>query len=184
MINKATCVIYDHPRLGRTVLSQTLFTSSMTLANLKKHKANTMSKPRLNINWEPQPWGTHNNMQLARALGCSGTLVKNHRAQQAPDTKTPRGRSAVDLSGADFTQHNIDIAEAFGCDPSTVRQWRLDHDVPASTAPRRPGSGRPVKYDHSRFRPSRSASDNARDMGCSYQLAWWLLKQHKQKGTK
>ena len=141
-----------------------------------------MPKPQINIKWENIVWSDHNDMQIAREIGCSNTTVAKHREQHAPSTKTPRGRPAIDLSRADFTQHNNDIAEVFGCDLNTVRRWRLDHDVPASTTPRRPGSGRPVKYDHSRFRPSRSASDNARDMGCSYQLAWWLLKQHKWKG--
>lgn len=99
-----------------------------------------------------------------------------------PDPKTvnPRGRPPVDLSKADFTMHNVDIAAIYGCHPCVVTDWRRSHDVPACNRPRRGGSGRPRVYDRKKLKPSRSAAENARTMGCSYQMAWLLLKQHKQ----
>ena len=138
-----------------------------------------MPRPPLNINWSAQPWASRNTAQLARDLGCAETTVANQRACHAPGTVTPRGRPAVDLSKADFTMHNVDIALIWGCHPCVVADWRRTHDVPATSRTRRGGSGRPRVYDRKRFDPRKDASSNAMAMGCSYQMAWLMLKQHK-----
>jgi len=138
-----------------------------------------MPRPALNINWPAQPYTAHNNASLARLLGCNENTVAGQRAYHAPETATPRGRPPVDLSKADFTMHNVDIAAIWGCHPDVVRDWRRTHDVPATSRPRRSSGGRPRVYDRRRFDPRKDAASNAMAMGCSYQLAWLMLKQHK-----
>lgn len=141
-----------------------------------------MPRPALAVHWPSQPWSRHNNAALARMLGCHENTVAEHRAVHAPHTtRTPGRPVTVDLSKADFTQHDTTIAFIYECHPDTVREWRRTHKVPACTKPLPGGSGRPRVYDRSRFDASRTARENAEAMGCSRQMAWLLLKEHKNR---
>ena len=144
-----------------------------------------MPRPALAVHWPSQPWARHNNAAIARMLGCHENTVAEHRAVHAPHTTKARGRPAtVDLGKADFTQHDTDIALIWECHPDTVREWRRTHDVPSCTRTGTGSTGRPRVYDRSRFDASRTARENSVRMGCSYQMAWLMLKEHKEGKRK
>lgn len=139
-----------------------------------------MPRSPLPVQWEAQPWATHNNARLARLLGVAETTVADYRLYHAPETISPRGRPRVDLSKADFTMRDTAIALLHGCHPDVVREWRRTHTVPACNQPRGGSPGRPRVYDRKKFNPRKSARENAQAMGCSHQLAWLMLKDHKE----
>lgn len=144
-----------------------------------------MPRPPLPVQWEAQPWGQFNTAQLARMLGVAETTVASYRAYYAPETITAPGRPPVDLSRADFTMRDTEIARAHGCHPDVVREWRRTHTVPACTRPRGGNSsGRPRVYDREKFDPRRSVKENQYAMGCSHQLAWLMMKEHREKQMK
>lgn len=140
-----------------------------------------MPRPALAVHWEAQPWASMTTAALARRLGCAESTVAGYRAYHAPETAHPRGKPrTVDLSKADFTQHDTDIALIWECHPDTVRHWRRTHEVPACNKPHKGSTGRTRVYDRSRFDASRTARENQHAMGCSYQLAWLMLKEHRE----
>lgn len=73
------------------------------------------------------------------------------------------------------TDRTEDIAKAHGIPFRTVHDYRIQNLLPKQ--PRRPGGGRPPKWDWSRFDPSLSDSDNAARIGCSQDAAQWFRQK-------
>lgn len=143
-----------------------------------------MPRPRLLIDWSSLPWSQKNDAALSRQLGCCAASVAKHRAIYAPGTEFKKGRPLPDLSKADFTMRDSDIAFVWDCDPNTVKRYREAHGKPACTLPRRKGTGRPPKYAVFLFDPSKSARWNADTLGCTHQNAWHMLNNYKNRNKQ
>lgn len=141
-----------------------------------------MPRPALLIDWHHLPWSQKNNAVLSKELGCSTGTVEKYRAIHAPDTVAGPGRPVVfDFTNADFTMRDEDIAYVWGCSRDLVKKYRGAHDVPACTN-LKPG-GRPPVYAVQKFDPAQTASWNAQAMGCTYQNAWQMLKNYRNRNN-
>jgi len=123
--------------------------------------------------WRSMPWRTKNNVQiaaLARKLGmasCAAPTVWHKRRKFAPGSESvvPGRGPEFRFRKIDWTQHNSVIAEKMGCSESTVAKARSA--AGACKAPRKPGTGRPVRIDYEGYDPRLSNKENAHRMKCA-----------------